>query len=182
VEQRNGSYGFGEFANKAELSKGCFAERPDFVARLVLDLRIALPIPLSSRLLSSRSVPVTSAYTPRLPEDGLLYRVVAEQLETFLARQRERDRALPAFVEREFRSFLTCGVLEHGFFASSVHTVRQRPATSVFVQVPRILPIVLWQEDGGYRRASCQSRDPGSSRAAVGIFAALCFEISRGVR
>ena len=29
--------------------------------------------------------------------------------------QRERERALPAFVEREFRSFLTCGVLEYGF-------------------------------------------------------------------
>src|SRR5437867_11336747 len=43
-------------------------------------------------------------YTPRNPEATVLYRVVAEQLETFLARQQERDRSVPRFVEREFRS------------------------------------------------------------------------------
>jgi hypothetical protein len=31
-------------------------------------------------------------------------------LETFLARQRERDRSVPGFVETEFREFLDCGV------------------------------------------------------------------------
>ena len=70
---------------------------------------------MALRLLLMRTVPLTSAYTPRHPEDSLLYRIVAGQLETFLARQRERDRPVPGFVEREFRSFLTCGVLEHGF-------------------------------------------------------------------
>src|SRR5438093_8625907 len=54
-------------------------------------------------------------YTPRHPEESILYDVVAEQLETFLARQRERDRPVPLFVEREFRSFLDCGILAHGF-------------------------------------------------------------------
>jgi len=34
-------------------------------------------------------------------------------METFLAR--ERDRPLPRFVEREFRAFLECGILAHGF-------------------------------------------------------------------
>jgi len=43
-------------------------------------------------------------YTPRHPEESVLYQVVAEQLETFLARQQERDRPIPHFVEREFRS------------------------------------------------------------------------------
>lgn len=32
-------------------------------------------------------------------------------METFLARQRERDRNVPGFVESEFHSFLDCGVL-----------------------------------------------------------------------
>src|SRR5216117_1240643 len=41
----------------------------------------------------------------------LLYQVVAEQLETFLAGQQARDRTVPGFVEREFRDYLTCGVL-----------------------------------------------------------------------
>ena len=54
-------------------------------------------------------------YTPRRPEESVLYRVVAEELETFLARQQERDHPLPSFVEKEFRSFLDCGILERGF-------------------------------------------------------------------
>ena len=54
-------------------------------------------------------------YTPRNPEATVLYRVVAEQLETFLARQQERDRSVPRFVEREFRSFLECGIPAYGF-------------------------------------------------------------------
>ena len=55
------------------------------------------------------------AYTPRKPEETLLYRVISEQLETFLARQHQGDRPVPGFVEDEFRSFLQCGVLEYGF-------------------------------------------------------------------
>ena len=43
-------------------------------------------------------------YAPRHPEESVLYRVVAEQLETFLARKQERDRPIPLLVEREFRS------------------------------------------------------------------------------
>ena len=54
-------------------------------------------------------------YRPRNPAENLLYKVVSGHLETFLARQRERDRNVPDFVEREFRSFLDCGVLARGF-------------------------------------------------------------------
>jgi len=54
-------------------------------------------------------------YIPRKPEETVLYGVIAEELETFLARRQERDRPLPRFVEREFRDYLTCGILEHGF-------------------------------------------------------------------
>ena len=49
-------------------------------------------------------VAIDAAYRPRNPEESPLYKVVAGYLETFLARQRERDRQVPAFVEREFRS------------------------------------------------------------------------------
>jgi hypothetical protein len=58
---------------------------------------------------------LAAAYEPRHPEHSLLYQVVAEHLETFLARQAERDRPVPGFVEREFRRYLECGVLAHGF-------------------------------------------------------------------
>jgi len=41
-----------------------------------------------------------AAYQPRDPEASPLYRVVAGHLETFLARQRQRERHVPAFVEK----------------------------------------------------------------------------------
>ena len=44
-----------------------------------------------------------------------MYGVVSAQLETFLAHQRDRDRIVPRFVERELRRFLECGILAHGF-------------------------------------------------------------------
>jgi len=56
-----------------------------------------------------------AVYCPRHPEESVLFAVVAGQLETFLARQRERDRLVPRFVERELRSFLECGILANGF-------------------------------------------------------------------
>jgi len=55
------------------------------------------------------------AYVPRNPEATVLYGVVSGHLESFLARQRERDRLVPRFVERELRAFLDCGILARGF-------------------------------------------------------------------
>jgi hypothetical protein len=58
-----------------------------------------------------------AVYQPRAAEHGVLYRVIDEHLEAFLdaaARQADGHR-LPKFVEQEFRDFLTCGVLAHGF-------------------------------------------------------------------
>ena len=54
-------------------------------------------------------------YIPRRPEETVLYRVVAEHLETFLTRQQDRECPTPKFVEREFRSFLECGIPAYGF-------------------------------------------------------------------
>ncbi len=58
---------------------------------------------------------IDAEYRPRNPEDNPVYVVVAGHLETFLARQRERDRPIPGFVENEFREFLNCGVWDRGF-------------------------------------------------------------------
>jgi hypothetical protein len=52
-------------------------------------------------------------YQPRKPEETILYRTVASEMETFLARRQERERPVPKFVEREFRRYLTCGIAEH---------------------------------------------------------------------
>jgi len=54
-------------------------------------------------------------YTPRRAEESPVYQVVAQNLETFLAEHRWRDRPVPFFVEREMRAFLDCGIPAHGF-------------------------------------------------------------------
>ena len=56
-------------------------------------------------------------YAPHDPSQTLLYQVVADHLETFLASlDADPDaRGLPAYVEREFYDYLQCGVLAHGF-------------------------------------------------------------------
>ena len=54
-------------------------------------------------------------YARRRPEESVLYGVVERELETFLARAQARERPVPRFVEREFRGFLRCGILAHGF-------------------------------------------------------------------
>jgi hypothetical protein len=52
------------------------------------------------------------------PEKTLLYRVVQENLETFLQAAALRDPGgvgLPRYVEQTFRRFLRCGILQNGF-------------------------------------------------------------------
>src|SRR5215831_10189272 len=57
------------------------------------------------------------AYVPRDPSQTVLYRDVADHLETSLAsRAADPDaRGLPAYAERELYDYLQCGVLAHGF-------------------------------------------------------------------
>src|SRR5215471_8204209 len=57
------------------------------------------------------------AYVPRDPSQTILYRVVADHLEAFLASlDADPDaRGLPAYVARELYDYLQCGVLAHGF-------------------------------------------------------------------
>jgi hypothetical protein len=56
-------------------------------------------------------------YRPRDAEHAVLHRVIDEHLDAFLetARRHADGSSLPDFVEQEFRDFLTCGVLAHGF-------------------------------------------------------------------
>ncbi|MEX1258806.1 MAG: transposase zinc-binding domain-containing protein [Gemmatimonadota bacterium] len=62
--------------------------------------------------------PVGGVYRPRRPTATPLYPVVQYHLETFLAFAAEADPmgwGVPAWVEEDFRRYLTCGVLAHGF-------------------------------------------------------------------
>ncbi len=57
-------------------------------------------------------------YRRRRPERTLLYRTVQTHFATWLALRREGcddDDAVSGHVEREFRRYLACGILAHGF-------------------------------------------------------------------
>ena len=61
--------------------------------------------------------PAVATYEPHDPSRTILYKVIAEHLETFLA-SLDADPAakgLPAYVQREFYDYLQCGILAHGF-------------------------------------------------------------------
>jgi len=61
--------------------------------------------------------PAVAAYEPRDPSHTVLYKVIADHLETFLASLDADPDAtgLPAYVQREFYDYLQCGILAHGF-------------------------------------------------------------------
>ena len=57
-------------------------------------------------------------YRRRRPTQTLLYPLVQHHLETFLAQATEVDPmgvGVPSWVERDFRAYLRCGILAHGF-------------------------------------------------------------------
>jgi hypothetical protein len=50
-------------------------------------------------------------YARRRPEETVLYPMVQEQLETFLAQvEAETGASLPEFIKEEFDAFLECGI------------------------------------------------------------------------
>jgi hypothetical protein len=54
-------------------------------------------------------------YVPRERGQDVLYKVLQEHLETFLAQVSASGRTLPWYVERELRGYLSCGIPAHGF-------------------------------------------------------------------
>ena len=68
------------------------------------------------RLAGAASAPLAAAYRRREPEKTVLYAIVRDHLETFLEGPRRLDGdGYPAFLEREFRRYLHCGLLARGF-------------------------------------------------------------------
>ena len=59
---------------------------------------------------------VSPAYQPRDPSRTVLYQVIADHLETFLATLAAdpTTKGLPTYVVEEFYAYLQCGVLAHG--------------------------------------------------------------------
>jgi hypothetical protein len=71
--------------------------------------------------------PAVATSEPRDPSSTVLYQVVAEHLETFLALLYDDPDAkgLPDYVEREFYEYLHCGILAHGFLRLGCDTCKQ---------------------------------------------------------
>src|SRR3989441_1821480 len=71
--------------------------------------------------------PAVATYEPRDPSRTVLYKVVADHLETFLAALDADPDAtgLPAYVQREFYDYLQCGILAHGFLRLGCDTCQQ---------------------------------------------------------
>jgi hypothetical protein len=71
--------------------------------------------------------PAIATYEPRDPSSTVLYKVIADHLETFLA-SFEADlnaKGLPAYVQREFYDYLQCGILAHGFLRLGCDTCQK---------------------------------------------------------
>jgi len=77
-------------------------------------------MPASRPCASRERVPAhcTQHHRARKPENTPLYQVVQHHLESWLALKRTgdaREDTVPAFVERDFRKYLDCGIFARGF-------------------------------------------------------------------
>lgn len=74
-----------------------------------------MALPISSRQLSFAES--FQSYPTRDPSETILYKVVQENLETFIqmAEVDPNRKALPEYVKREFYEYLRCGILANGF-------------------------------------------------------------------
>src|SRR2546430_3088676 len=70
--------------------------------------------------------PALATYEPRDPSSTVLYKVIADHLETFLAScETDPDaKGLPAYVQREFYDYLQGGILAHGFLRLGCDTCK----------------------------------------------------------
>ena len=61
--------------------------------------------------------PPCPPYRPRDTQHSVLHSIIGEHLDPFLREVSDRGdgHGLPRFAEQQFRDFLTCGVLTHGF-------------------------------------------------------------------
>jgi hypothetical protein len=69
----------------------------------------------STYLSSLSKTPGGFAYQRHKPEETDLYKIIAQNLPTFQSHRSNTDISLPSFVHDEFRSYLRCGLLKHGF-------------------------------------------------------------------
>jgi hypothetical protein len=92
------------------------------------------------RPIDPSAVPGAVRYRRHRPEETVLYRLVEQHLPAFQRGLAERGRPLPGFVLDEFRSYLTCGRMEHGFIRVKCDGCVEGP-TVVAVGIAFLLPV-----------------------------------------
>src|SRR5215831_18356293 len=104
--------------------------------------------------------PAVATYAPRDPSSTVLYHVIAEHLETFLASLHDDPEAtgLPAYVEREFYDYLRCGILAHGFLRLGCDTCHHE----------LLVPLVCWTTHGADGSAPRRAGQPLGTDTTVG--------------
>ena len=69
----------------------------------------------SSQLNSLPKSPSRFVYQRHKPEETDLYKIIEQNLGSFQSHLSNADISLPSFVHDEFRKYLRCGILNHGF-------------------------------------------------------------------
>jgi hypothetical protein len=99
---------------------------------------------------------VTPAYQPRDPSSTVLYQVIADHLETFLATLDADPMAkgLPQYVREEFYAYLQCGVLAHGFVRLGCDTCPHKMLLAFSCKRRRLCPSCAGRRPCSWRRIS----------------------------
>jgi hypothetical protein len=78
----------------------------------------------SAHLSSLSKSPGGFVYQRHKPEETDLYKIIEKNLSSFQSHLSNADISLPAFVHDEFRSYLRCGMLKHGFLRVKCNVCR----------------------------------------------------------
>ena len=67
--------------------------------------------------MTALSCPKTSlaVYKPRRPEKTVLFQVIKKYYKTWAKKSENSDKKIPLYVHKEFKSYIKCGILSHGF-------------------------------------------------------------------
>jgi hypothetical protein len=123
---------------------------------------------------------VAPTYQPCDPSSTVLYQVVAEHLDTFLAGIDADPTAngLPSYVRDEFQAYLKCGILAHGFLrlgcdicSHQMLLAFKRPCKDTrALQKARLLSLVCREAHGRDGSAPGRAGDPPGANPSVGRF------------
>jgi hypothetical protein len=124
---------------------------------------------------SPRPDGLAAVYRRRDPTATPPYPLVQYHLETFLADAAAADpdgEAVPQWVEDDFRAYLRCGILAHGFARIRCDTCVCRAPRRLLLQGPRRLPFLQRPPHGGGGRPPHRSGAAAAAAPSVGALPA----------